>query len=555
MLLIDIRFRPATDSESAAPDLWAQRSPTDHNGYSHEQRRSTLAFQFDASGTSLEGTERPRSSSLNISRTIKLPVANTIFHNGRLSTIKVQRWVVDQEATGSTLRCVKSKWLDQQVLKVAQNNRFTFRTSKDASSPRDISFAAVSVQQRLRITVPLTGITRPRVVAAAMGNVVRSLFADSSSGKVIPASQELEAAIDQWIAKSDIGTQPPEVWALINPKTDPRLDALSFHDRIDRGTHFHKVLSGGGGWGNKQGLLALDPELDFDDASEISFVHSPDGIAPEEERRRNLGQIVNPGDTVEFFVRDLEVPFPEFLPTQNARDDSHEFPKLASTVFGTIPSTVDEMPAPSEKMADESRFSPCIYAWGHFGMLSEQGMSLTTTTADGQSMQTKIDIPYSTFSLEAKWESQPKRFRFKSTNNSIAEPEYEVKQIGSSTQSSATIAAPSAPQPTSEYLLLPRTPPVLRKGDKKLTIRKIKTTPTSRKVDEDSEPLKPEIKAGTVRHDMEDKGLEDPTIGKQIRITKHAIRDLGVDGLKSLPEEKRRALTQDSDRVWRYGGI
>ncbi|KAL9026591.1 MAG: hypothetical protein Q9196_004764 [Gyalolechia fulgens] len=455
------------DSESAAPDLWAERSLTDQKDGSHPSRRGALAFRFEASRTSLEGTQRPPSNGLDLSRTIKLPVANTIFNNGRLSTVKAQRWIVDEKATGSALRCAKSKWLDQQVLKVPEGNWPAL------PSPRDIPFATKNLQRRLRVILPLKPITRPRVVAAAMGNVVRSLFAQSSSGQVIPASQELEAKIDQWIFKSGTETQPVEVWAQIYPKTVRSLGTPStFRDRIDSGSHFHKILSGGGGWGNRQGLLALDPELGFDDASELPAVNVSECVDPEVERRRNLSQIVEPGDIVEFFVRDLEAPFSRASPTQNARDDSYELSNMNSTVFGTLPSTVDQMPALDTSIARESQFSPCIYAWGHFGMLSEQGMIVTTTTADGQSVQTKIDVPYTTFSFDGKRKLRPKRFRFKWTNNSVAEPEFEVHEVHSPTDISVANPGPSAPQPSSDYLLSGQTPSIAQRQDPEHTLPK-----------------------------------------------------------------------------------
>ncbi|KAL9005583.1 MAG: hypothetical protein Q9188_001631 [Gyalolechia gomerana] len=530
------------DSESAAPDLWAERSLTDPKDWSHTSRRSTLAFQFNASGTSLLKTGRPPLRGLNLSKTIKLPVANTIFNNGRLSTVKAQRWIVDEKVTGSTLRCAKSKWLDQQVLKVPESNWFPLRDGKDLSSPRDIPFATTYRQQRLRIILPLKRITRPRVVAAAMGNVVRSLFAKSSSGEVIPASQELEARIDRWISESGTETQPVEVWALVSPKKDRSLDApFTFRDCIDAGSHFHKVLSGGGGWGNRQGLLALDPELDFDDASELTSVKITESVDQEVERRRNLGQIVDPGDTVDFFVRDPKAPFSTPSPTQNARDDSYEFSKLASTVFGTIPSTVDQMSALDTTIADESQFSPCIYAWGHFGMLSEQGMSLTTTTANGQSMQTKIDVPYTTFSLEAGRIPQPKRFSFEWPNNSIAEHEFQVNEVNSQTHRSVVNAGPSAPQPTSEYLLSAQGPSIPEKQDTEQKFRKIAAAVTFRRVRTDKQWLYPRKQIITARRKVGGGELEDSKTRKKIRITKYAVRDVEVDQSARISQAKKAA--------------
>ncbi|KAI4204884.1 MAG: hypothetical protein LQ346_001549 [Caloplaca aetnensis] len=247
----------------------------------------------------------------------------------------------------------------------------------------------------ISLDIPLESITLPRVVAGSMGNVIRGLFANGSSGSVIPASQELEAAVDRWISNHEAEKQVVAVWALVSPAgTVDTSDKPSSTDTsrllglLDIGSTLHRVLSGGGGWGNRQGLLALDPEKEFDDVFEHSASSEFDfeDEDPEAERRRNLGQIVSPGDTVEFFM------------CRNTEGHSCNNSTKYLLSFGTTPSTVDEIPLPETPTADQFEHSPCRYASG-FGMLSEGGMSLTTVLGNGQRRQSKIDAPLARLSF------------------------------------------------------------------------------------------------------------------------------------------------------------
>ena len=383
------------DSEDAAPNLWTHRDLSSIGIEPTARRRSTVAFEFDTNTINPQkaGETPPRHS--HPPSSFQLPVANTIFTNGRLSTIQAQRWIVNKNDPALTFDCVKTAWLDKQVLRLPSSNWCTLRNDENSAVPRVSSFARHDLHWSLRASIPLTPITLPRVVAAAMGNVVRSFFTGGSEQKVMPASQELEAGIDRWIAEHGNGAQPPEVWALVSPMTNKLSDRPTVVYRsIAAGSRLHKVLSGGGGWGNKKGLLALDPELDFDGDSEPSAISTF-------EYREKLSEIVSPGDTVEFFVGIPELSPSTELLASNTRDGSSELMKQASMVFGTTTSTTDVMPASSVTAVSESESSPCIYAWGHFGMLSEQGVSLTTTTIERRNVQTKIDVPHATFTLVA----------------------------------------------------------------------------------------------------------------------------------------------------------
>ncbi|KAL8948493.1 MAG: hypothetical protein Q9222_005325 [Ikaeria aurantiellina] len=359
------------ETEHAAPDLWSEGSKGDDEHTSTTQQQSTLSFQF----------ETPTARSY-LSKVITLPVANTIFHNGRESTIQAQRWIVGEQIQKQySFACAKRIWLKELLVRV------------------DSSFTAKSLGKTFQLSIPLQPITSPRIVATSMGNVVRQIYTDGSSGSAVPASKELEGAVVEWIADQGLEMQTVEVWALVTAQTVQSAEARStVGTMIDRGSHLHKVLSGGGGWGSKQGLLALDPESGFKVNQEFSPSEDLWQEDPEVEKRRNLGQIINPGDTVQFFVRLPRPASPESSRMPASRRSSWVFDKRTSFVFGTTSSTIDSMPMPNKTEIDDVTTTPCVFSQRHFGMLSERGMSLTTVGADGQTRQTKIDVPHASIS-------------------------------------------------------------------------------------------------------------------------------------------------------------
>ncbi|KAI4150097.1 MAG: hypothetical protein L6R39_002349 [Caloplaca ligustica] len=287
--------------------------------------------------------------------------------------MRAQRWVKGTE--GPELNCVRATWLEQQVLEMP--------TIQGLQHER----------LRIQIDTPLQSITQPRVVAASMGNIIRTLYTDGSAGDVVPASLELESAIDQWRADHEADTA--SVWALITPNSSTAQTASSdIQDLISTGSHIHRVVGGGGGWGKKRGLLALAPELSLDEPSES--LPDEDSRSPGEER----GQFLSPGDIVRFFVVCERVASPPRNPVQNIQGNTWELSTgCTSFTFGVVPSKTDVLPTPTTRTAEPEQ-SRCVYTWGSFGMLSEQ-MSFETTTVDGGILQTRLDSPYSMVSLSA----------------------------------------------------------------------------------------------------------------------------------------------------------
>lgn len=122
---------------------------------------------------------------------VTLPLANTIFHNQRPSTLFAYRF----DAANGGLR------LTQRVEKSAQ-------TVNLALDPAPRSIADVNV------SMALLPITRPRRIANSFGNIVRRIEVD---GESIPASTELEDVLNN---PSDVvkSNALRGVWAIVAPQ-------------------------------------------------------------------------------------------------------------------------------------------------------------------------------------------------------------------------------------------------------------------------------------------------------------------------------------------------
>lgn len=164
------------------------------------------------------------------------------------------------------------------------------------------------------------------------------------------------------------------------------------------------VVSGGGGWGPKQGLLSLDPELKFGEVTDARYDFQ-DIESPEEEQRQALGDVASSGDFIQFFMPG-EATITE--PTLPLRKDFDR--RRMSNTIGCIPSSIDDVPIARR---DET-FYPFHLVKGHFGALSEHGLYLETdgVTIKSDPNVTKIDLPYSRFvqsSPKVRPPQRPKR--------------------------------------------------------------------------------------------------------------------------------------------------
>jgi len=97
---------------------------------------------------------------------VTLPLANTVFENGKRSTLYASEWDVSNEGS------------------------VNLRT-RDAKITQEITSIGNPVNH-MSSTIPLLPLTPPRKIMASLGNIIRQVEVD---GSVTPASKELEAII------------------------------------------------------------------------------------------------------------------------------------------------------------------------------------------------------------------------------------------------------------------------------------------------------------------------------------------------------------------------
>ncbi|KAI9873019.1 MAG: hypothetical protein M1823_008026, partial [Watsoniomyces obsoletus] len=134
-----------------------------------------------------------------------------------------------------------------------------------------------------------------------MGNVIREIEVDN---KPVPASSELEVAV-----MASVKSSPPD--QMVDPKTriyasvqtnDHSLHTTpeNFIQLMKLGAGLHQVIGGGGGWGNKKGLLALDPagavEEDGQARFEASAVDELEPKLPDMEQ-----SLAKRGQSIQFY--------------------------------------------------------------------------------------------------------------------------------------------------------------------------------------------------------------------------------------------------------------
>ena len=326
------------ESSIAAPDLWSPRDDFPPTETMNIQQRSNLSFSFTV---------------LNQGPwTLQMPIANTIFQNGKSATLFAQRWIKKDQADG--LICVEETNLPEQMISI----------SKETGITDDIL--------ELHLHTRLRPITSPRVVSAAIGNIIRQIEVDD--GHAQPASQELENAINKQIQSGHLQRDKVDVWALLRPpfsmSSDVHLgDKFDLQAAIASGAQLLKVLSGGGGWGEKQGLLALDPDSHY--GGQVSPAYNDDEV---------FADIVKVGETVTFLVND-SVPLNnsnEVVAGEHLSSDTRDIALQDQLLeFGCLPSTMDVMPTPETGLNSSDIRGPHILINQYFGILSENGMSLT----------------------------------------------------------------------------------------------------------------------------------------------------------------------------------
>ncbi|KAL4810058.1 hypothetical protein BDV18DRAFT_52425 [Aspergillus unguis] len=348
-----------------------------------ETEAPTLVFSF---GNDVANHQDIRQSPHEIG----LRLANTIFLNGKDNTLFGTQWSCD-----SSLRELKL----------------------DGST--DLSACSVAVDTsslRSSLELPLHPVGERRKVITSMGNILRQIakHSDGRSDEAMPASSELEKELPRYIAENDIADQRISVWALVeksaeSPYTKEKHSQSSLAESIRRGAKLHRVMSGGGGWGKKQGLLSLDPEMSFgkfDDESieplhqvlsnnEVSThkVDTPLELPPFMQDLSTLSQAAEPGDYIQFFAS-VEKPGMH----THSRDPTHSSESFSCS-FGVMSDT-DTSPSQRTQHKD------VLVVPNYFGALSEKAITYSQPLAESRmepsETRTKIDVPGSRVALVLK---------------------------------------------------------------------------------------------------------------------------------------------------------
>lgn len=313
------------------------------------------------------------------SHEIGLRLAQTVFRNGRDRTLLGMRWTRDEAS-----------------------NNYNLDSYHDLSS---CSIAAPVNEAHCAVNVPFYPVTQRRRVISSMGNILRQVSksttndGDMSAG--IPASSDLEKELPRYVSERGIPHQRVAVWALVEPSTSSSVETTQrdIRDSLLKGSKIHRVVSGGGGWGKKQGLLSLDPEVTFEagirshEASFDEMFTSPtatgaasmtdipdflEGFGLEEDIA-SLSQVASPGDYIQFFVT-----------SEDDVQSETSTPGALTYSFG-VESPEDLTDTPS------TTSEGVVVIQDHFGAISESAMSYSFT--DSSKCETKISVPGSRIDL------------------------------------------------------------------------------------------------------------------------------------------------------------
>ena len=381
------------DAETAAPDIWSSTKQADSQR-SVTVSQPVISFKIEYRNINKPSSSRKTESELSkTSLTIQLPIANTLFQNGRTSTMFAMRWtLVPRTESKLDFVCNEKIELSHQMFTLID------------LSPRN------KLQSQLFIDIKQ--ITPPRVVAAAFGNIVRKVFKGKDPEEEMPASKDLQEAVGQLFDAQNQTKEQVLVWALVTPRErhidQPVTEMKSLQDMIECGSRLHRVLGGGGGWGAKDGLLALDPRSQyFNDLVEIHKIFS-DGEDGNLNMSDALGKIIKPGDVIAFFVQKNPDNYKERLhhPSEQNWKCWRKVSLVPSIHLGTLPPRSESLSSDTASEEQLQTFDPVLVR-NHFGMLSEHGMSLKVETHPVESIEpsstvvtTKIDVPFSYFSTQ-----------------------------------------------------------------------------------------------------------------------------------------------------------
>jgi hypothetical protein len=336
---------------------------------------------------------------------VALPLANTLFYNGHHSTSFEDLW--------------QRNYLQEIGIRFDRTSRVPLKSFDIPTS---------KLQNPFFLGIPMVPLTPPREVASSMGNVIRELKR-GDTGEPFPASTELEAAVSKLLSSSwltDAARNCFTVFALTTRKDFydgaksqirtgiwPPVRKQVLQGLLQGQARMSRVTGGGGGWGNKKGLLSLEPGDNLFDSQ-----YSQQLPLPQEGEAYNLEStfsVVSPRDNVQFFAifpGTQRSPKQKYRPLdwvmeRNAEeevrfgDESYLRDRFPRIVIGTNPPE-DQYPATPidvTQSGDILRFLPHC-----FGMFSQGGACLgRANDKTGSTIFTsRLDIPYTNIVVEAR---------------------------------------------------------------------------------------------------------------------------------------------------------
>ncbi|EER43753.1 conserved hypothetical protein [Histoplasma capsulatum H143] len=376
-------------------------------------------------------------------------LANTLFLNGKPRTMLASRWRYSSHPSPNPTSTTLT--LDKEY------NLLNCRI-ESATEPHTVT-----------ARLPLYPVTRPREIVTSMGNIISQLRRrkdDRSSSTTIHASAELEEALPAYLKANNLQNQRVAVWASVRPAASQAellvasgtsvsadgdanpnsstggasagstVDPLA---AINGGTRLHRVVSGGGGWGKKQGLLSLDPEYSYQTGGgaaaagfgrgrpvpELFFEEMGSGSCPAARRggadaggelmayasdeaglgsvrfkdgrlMTDLSEIAKEGDVVQFLVASLDSPRASATVAErdepDAFDAGRRVKRTSQVSFGVIPSSDGSWPEiGGEGTPDTGKDFGSVFPGhgdggvlvvpSHFGALSEKGLTYSVFDA------------------------------------------------------------------------------------------------------------------------------------------------------------------------------
>ncbi|KAH3951505.1 hypothetical protein HBI25_094230 [Parastagonospora nodorum] len=362
------------------------------------------AIDFILSGYT--GAKRPYSD------TWRLPLANTVFQTGSPTTMYYTNWTLDAK---------------EKTVALQERTDVTHHGIRMAASGTE------SGQMSSVLSIPLLPLTFPRTVEGGMGNIIRRIIDDE--GQSVTAASELEKVVPRFFKARGEPAQPTTAWALVMRGRQKRNKDIktkrilgknilksekgkNMHEvlwdrlwqsnppqwstyvstAIAEGASLHRVLSGGGGWGKKAGLLSLDP-VPVSEEVPIRMEDATSGFEGPGDFSTALTPVVRDGDAIQFFI--APAPASE-VDGDKALENLKSLPKQRAPGWelGVIPSTVDSFPGGSWQHVGADSEYIAVFR-NSFGALSEGGLTLTRRR--GQNRRdplypfgtTTIDAPYS----------------------------------------------------------------------------------------------------------------------------------------------------------------